>query len=289
MGKVFINGRVHDKYDATISVYDHGLLFGDGVTCGVRIARGQPLLLTETLQHLETAAKAIYLKLPLDQAGFAATIEQLLQLDHRQVGYVKIVVTRGPGMLAHDPRKCVPAIIMICDDVMPYPLIVADEGLHIITAKTVRHASDIAMSLSSQHLVQAKLEALEAGCLDALILNMDGHVTGALDANLFAVLNGEIITPDTTLTPDPVFAEWITAELAKLGHPVTRRKLTRDALTVCSELFLAGTITGIVPITRLDETVYSQGQPGPITQKLREALLQYRDDSNSLGNDVEAG
>ena len=277
MGKVLIDGRYFDKYDAKVSVFDHGFLFGDAVTVGLRIVAGELPLLDPSLDRLYAAAARIALPIPHDRHELAGLIRDCVATNERAVGYAQVIVTRGAGMQAHDPRKCVPTVIVTADDVLPYPNAVIEHGLHVVVARRVRRvdpASDGAMSLHSLTMVVAKQEALSAGCLDAILLDGSGRVTGTIDAGLVLVTGGAIVTPPLEAGPDPVFLEALIAQIESGGRAVRRAEVGVEELLAADEVFLAGTVSGVVPIVRIDGRPVADGLPGALAREIRPPHLQ---------------
>ena len=278
MGKVYLDGRFVDKLDAKLSVFDHGLLFGDGATVGLRIVAGKLPLLDASLDQLFATATRLGLRVSGDRAVLAAAVLESVAVNARQVGYVRILITRGAGMLAHDPRKCEPSVVIIADDVLPYPDDVTEHGLHVVTAKTVCRTGNVqdgGLTLSALTAVLAKQEALARGCLDAVILDAAGDVTGTIDAAVYLVTGGRVVTPDPALNPDAVYTRWLLDRSAEWGRAVDVTRVTPDDLRAADELFLAGTVTGVVPIVALDGQTVGDGTTGPVTRDIRRRAVQW--------------
>ncbi len=278
MGKVYLDGRFVDKLDAKVSVFDHGLLFGDGATVGLRIVAGKLPLLDASLDQLFATATRLGLRVSGDRDALAAAVLESVAVNARQVGYVRILLTRGAGMLAHDPRKCEPSVIIIADDVLPYPDDVTEHGLHVVTAKTVRRTGNVedgGFTLSGLTAVLAKQEALARGCLDAVILNAAEDATGTIDAAVYLVTGGRVVTPDPASNPDAVYTRWLLDRFAEWGRAVDVTRVTPDDLRAADELFLAGTVTGVVPIVALDGQTVGDGTAGPVTRDIRRRAVQW--------------
>lgn len=267
MSQVWIDGALIDKNDARVSVFDHGLLFGDGVTLGMRVYGGAVFRLADHLDRLFIAADGIGLKLNLDRDDFAAAIRATLDANGRADGYVKVLVTRGAGTLGLDPRKCEPTVVVIAEDVGPYPRELYAVGLDVITA-TTRRSHSIAGTLSRVANVLAKAEALRAGCLEALMLDADGTVAGGSETDVAA------ITARTLRTPDGggVMHRFV-AELAdQAGLSVTVGPLTVADLRSADELVLTSTEAEVLAVRSLDGGAIGAGGEGPISRQLREAF-----------------
>ena len=278
MSKVYLDGRFVDKLDAKVSVFDHGLLFGDGATVGLRIVAGKLPLLDASLDQLFATASRLGLRVGGEREALAVAVRETVAVNARHVGYVRILLTRGAGMLAHDPRKCEPTVVIIADDVLPYPDDVTEHGLHVVVAQSVRRGGQLengGLTLSELTAVLAKQEALSRGCLDAVVLNAAGDVNGTIDAGLFLVANGTVVTPDPERTPDAVFTRWLLDRLAEWGVPVDVRPVLPEELGLATEVFLAGTVTGVVPVVRIDGEIVGEGTAGPVTRDIRRRAVQW--------------
>lgn len=274
--KIYINGRLVDKDDAKISVYDHGLLYGDGVFEGLRSYGGKVFRLEEHVRRLYDSAKAIWLKIPLSPAEMSAAVNDTLKANGLSDAYIRLVVTRGAGSLGLDPnRTSDPQVIIIADRIQLYPPELYEKGLEIITASTLRnHPAALnarIKSLNYLNNILAKIEGLQAGCVEALMLNHKGEVAECTGDNIFVVHNGALSTPPT----DAGILEGVTRqaviELATAaGIEVRERSLTRHDVYVADECFLTGTAAEVIPVVRVDQRTIGAGQPGPITRQLTE-------------------
>ena len=273
--RVWINGTFFDKHDAKISVYDHGLLYGDGVFEGIRIYAGKVFKHAEHIDRLFDSAKSIALKIPLTPAEVIAAVEATVAENKKFDGYIRLIVTRGPGTLGLDPRKCEPQIIVIVDDISLYPKELYENGLEIITASTIRNHPNAVnpriKSLNYLNNIMAKIEAIRAGCLEAIMLNHNGEVAECTGDNLFIVKKGVLKTPPI----DAGILEGITRnfviELAKqLDIPFQETTMTRHDVYIADELFLTGTAAEVISVTKVDDRIIGTGKQGPITRQLRE-------------------
>ncbi|MBX3397796.1 MAG: branched-chain-amino-acid transaminase [Gemmataceae bacterium] len=273
--RVWINGQLFDKYDAKISVYDHGLLYGDGVFEGIRIYAGKVFKHKEHIERLYESAKAIALTIPLTPAQMSKAVEDTVAANNKAEGYIRLIVTRGPGSLGLDPRKCEPNVIVIVDDISLYPKELYENGLEIITSSYTRNHPNAVnpriKSLNYLNNILAKIEAIRANCLEAIMLNHKGEVAECTGDNLFIVKNGVLKTPPI----DAGILEGITRnfviDLAKGdGVPFAEATLTRHDVYVADELFLTGTAAEVIAVTKVDGRVIGSGKQGPITQRLRE-------------------
>ncbi len=274
--KVYISGELYDKEDAKISVYDHGLLYGDGVFEGIRSYGGKVFRVEQHLRRLYDSAKAIWLTIPISPAEMAKAIEETLAANSITDGYVRLVVTRGAGTLGIDPnRTSHPQVIIIADNITMYPAEFYANGLEIVTASTIRNhpaaLSPRIKSLNYLNNVLAKIEGLKAGCQEALMLNHKGEVAECTGDNIFIVRDGVIATPPNDagilegVTRDVVF------ELAEAANiPCEETPLTRHDIYVADECFLTGTAAEVCPVVKLDNRVIGDGKPGAVTKDLME-------------------
>jgi branched-chain amino acid aminotransferase len=276
--QIYINGEFHDKENAKISVYDHGLLYGDGVFEGMRSYSGKVFRLEQHLDRLYESALAICLTIPISKEQMALDVNKTLQVNSFTNAYIRLVVTRGSGSLGLDPnRTSNPQVIIIADSISLYPEEYYQNGLKIITASTVRsHPAALSpriKSLNYLNNIMAKIEGLQAGCVEALMLNHKGEVAECTGDNIFIVKNGTILTPPK----DAGILEGITRnaildlakELGIVAHEVT---LTRHDLFVADECFLTGSAAEVIPVVSLDSRPIGQGKVGTVTTKLMAAF-----------------
>lgn len=274
--KVYINGQYYDKEDAKISVYDHGLLYGDGVFEGIRSYGGKIFRLKEHLDRLWDSAKAIWLTIPMTKEEMAKAIEETLRINGIQDGYIRVVVTRGVGTLGLDPNRCSnPQVIIITDHISLYPKELYEKGLEIITVSTVRNhpaaLSPRIKSLNYLNNILAKIEGLQAGCIEALMLNHKGEVAECTGDNIFLVRRGELFTPPKEAGILEGITRAAVIELAReAGLPVHEVPLTKHDVYIADECFLTGTAAEIVPVVKVDSRPIGDGKPGPITKDLME-------------------
>jgi branched-chain amino acid aminotransferase len=274
--KVYIGGKYFDKADARISVYDHGLLYGDGVFEGIRSYSGRVFRLVQHVDRLYDSARSIHLQVPISKGEMARSIIETLGVNKLVDAYIRVIVTRGAGSLGLDPRKTTdPQIIIITDAISLYPPELYEHGLKIITAGTLRnHPSALnprIKSLNYLNNIMAKIEGTNAGCLEALMLNHKGEVAECTGDNIFVVRRGELHTPGI----DSGILEGITRdavlELARAAKiPVFERSMDRHDIYTAEECFLTGTAAEVIPVVECDGRAIGSGKPGPITHKLRE-------------------
>jgi len=265
--RVRINGEWFDKLKAGVGILDHGLLYGDGVTVGIRIEAGKARYGLRHCERLFEAARDLGIKLPGTELELLHDIDETIRASERVSGYVKVLLTRGAGTMGPDPRKCEPTVVLIADDCVPYPYDVAQSGLHVIAAKSATRTpapEDRGLLMANVLAVRAMREAIAAGCLDAVILDPAGLPTGIIDGELFAVRGGSIFSPTLAASPDPLAALELRDEFRIREAP-----LTLEDLTTADELFLASTAAGVVPIVQLDGIRIAAGIAGTVTEAVR--------------------
>lgn len=278
--QVYINGKFKDKSEATISVFDHGLLYGDGVFEGIRAYAGEIFRCEEHIQRLYNSAKAIALDIPMSQKELTEAIQKTLDVNDLTNAYIRVVITRGAGTLGLDPTKCdTPQVIIITDKIALYPPEFYQKGLEVITVPTVRNnhnaLSPKIKSLNYLNNILAKIEGLQAGVIEAIMLNHQGYVAECTGDNLFVVRDNTLITPP----PEAGILEGITRQVVmdlgrKNGMQVKEENLTRFDLYVADEVFLTGTAAELVPVVRIDSRDVGTGEPGPVTHQLLDEFRQ---------------
>jgi branched-chain amino acid aminotransferase len=274
--KVFINGELYDKDDAKISVFDHGLLYGDGVFEGIRSYAGKAFRITEHLDRLWKSAKAICLEIPMTTQDMVKAIEDTLGVNDIEDGYIRVIVTRGSGTLGLDPTRCSnPQVIVITDYISLYPREFYENGLEIITVSTVRNhpaaLSPRIKSLNYLNNILAKIEGLQAGCVEALMLNHKGEVAECTGDNIFLVRDGRLLTPPMEAGILEGITRDVVMELASgAGIEVREVPLTKHDVYIADECFLCGTAAEVVPVVKVDYRVIGDGTPGPMTIELKE-------------------
>jgi branched-chain amino acid aminotransferase len=280
MTKVYINGKYFDKADARISVFDHGLLYGDGVFEGIRIYSGRVFRLREHIERLYESAKAIALEIPLTPKQVMDAVRGTVHVNDKKDGYIRLVVTRGAGGLGLDPRKTTdPQIIVIVDDISMYPPELYENGLEVITSSYIRpHSNALSpriKSLNYLNNILAKIEAVRAGCFEAILLNGNGEVAECTGDNIFLVKRGVLKTPPASAGILEGITRGVIMELAvTAGVPLQETTLTRHDVYSADECFLTGTGAEIIPVVMCDGRVLGTGKPGPITRQLRERFQE---------------
>jgi branched-chain amino acid aminotransferase len=274
--KVYINGKLFDKADAKVNVYDHGLLYGDGVFEGIRLYNGRVFKLKEHIDRLYESARCIRLEIPMTPEAFADAVLMTVKASGLKDGYIRPIVTRGVGNLGIDPRNCAePQVIIIVDTIQLYPREFYENGLEIVTASTIRnHPAALnprIKSLNYLNNILAKLEANLVGCQEALMLNHKGEIAECSADNVFLVKRGELRTPPLDAGALEGVTRNTVMEIARSrGVEVREMPLTRHDLYTADECFLTGTGAEIVPVIKCDGRVIGTGQPGPVTKQLRE-------------------
>jgi branched-chain amino acid aminotransferase len=272
--KIYINGKLFDKEDAKISVYDHGLLYGDGIFEGLRSYSGKVFRLEQHLDRLWASARAICLEIPMSKADMAKAVNDTLAVNGIKDGYIRLVVTRGAGALGLDPNRCSnPQVIIIADNVTLYPKEMYENGMEIVTASTIRNhpqaLSARIKSLNYLNNILAKIEGLKAGCQEALMLNHLGHVAECTADNIFLVRGSKVCTPPIDAGILEGITRDVVIELAREAKiPLEEVTLTRHDVYTADEVFLTGSGAEIIPVIKCDMRTIGDGKPGPITKEL---------------------
>jgi len=278
--KIYINGQIVPQEDARISVFDHGLLYGDGVFEGIRAYNGKIFTLDEHLDRLYDSATAISLKIPITKAEMSEAIKQTMKANNLTDSYIRLVVTRGVGKLGLDPNKCAtPQIIIITDTIELYSKALYERGLDIVTVTTIRnHFSALdpkIKSLNYLNNILAKIESIQAGAGEALMLNKDGYVAECAGDNIFIFKNNILRTPPSSAGILVGITRNVVMKLAtEMGVQVKEELMTRYDLYIADECFLTGTAAEIIPVVKIDGRTIGTGKPGKITLDL---LKRYRD------------
>ena len=282
---IYIDGEWRPKSQATISVYDHGLLYGDGVFEGIRAYDGVIFRFQEHLERLYSSAKSIKLQIPLTPEAMTKAVVETIKRNGLKDAYIRLVVTRGMGDLGVDPRKCkTPSVIIIVEPVDPaFGALAKQRGISVIVSSVRRDTVDATTheikSLNYLNSVLAKLEAVDAGADDALMLDHNGFVSEATTTNLFIVKRGEIFTPPSTAGILPGVTRRRIIKLGRqLGYTVLEKGLTPYDVTNADEAFLTGTLSEIVPLVKVKGIEIGDGKVGPITHQIMEEFVKIRSD-----------
>ncbi|MBO2518489.1 branched-chain-amino-acid transaminase [Limnochorda sp.] len=275
--QVYLNGKLVPREEAKVSVFDHGLLYGDGVFEGIRLYNGRIFKLREHVDRLYRSARAIRLEIPMTPEAMEQAIIETVRANGLRDGYIRPVVTRGVGDLGLDPAKCeTPTVIIIASTIQLYPAELYERGVSVVTVATRKNLPDAlpseVKSLNYLNMILAKLEANLAGASEALMLNQQGYIAECSADNFFVVRNGVVATPPVSQGALGGITRATIIELARsLGHPVEERPLTRADAWVADEAFMTGTAAEVVPVVTIDGRSLGDGQPGPITRQLMEA------------------
>ncbi len=272
--RIFIDGKYYDEKNAKISVFDHGLLYGDGVFEGIRAYHGRVFKLAEHIDRLFNSAHAILLKIPMTRAGIIRAVVECCRQNKIRDGYIRLVVTRGVGTLGLNPHKCKrPSVIIIAGKIQLYPPEFYQRGLDLVTVATARNLhsalNPAIKSLNYLNNIMAKIEALNSGCEEAIMLNSEGFVAECTGDNLFIVKAGQLLTPPLSAGALYGITRGVVMELAReSGMAVGEPNLTRYDLFNADECFLTGTGAELIPVVKIDGRVIGSGKPGPATKKL---------------------
>ncbi len=275
---VYINGRLLPREEAKISVFDHGLLYGDGVFEGIRAYSGRVFKLDEHLDRLYNSAKSIMLEIPLSKEEMRKAVLWTCRENGLDDAYIRLVVTRGVGDLGLDPWKAKePQVIIIVDEIALYPKEVYENGIRAITVSTRRNLPEAInpaiKSLNYLNNILAKIEVHEAGADEGIMLNAQGFVAEATGENIFIYHSGKLITPPVWAGVLPGITRAVVMDLAReMGIEVAEDLFTCRELYTAEECFLTGTAAEIVPVTQIDGRPVGSGKPGPITKRLMEAF-----------------
>jgi branched-chain amino acid aminotransferase len=274
--KIYIDGKLYPKEDAKISVYDHGLLYGDGVFEGMRSYGGKVFRLAEHLDRLWESAQSIWLKIPISKEQMAAAVNDTLRANGIKDGYIRLLVTRGVGTLGLDPNRCdQPGIVIITDHITMYPAEMYEKGLEIVSVSTIRNhpaaLSPRIKSLNYLNNILAKIEGLKAGCVEALMLNVNGEVAECTGDNIFLVKDGVLLTPPLEAgILDGVTRHAVIELAAERGITVREIPLTKHDVYIADECFLTGTAAEVIPVVKVDNRAIGDSKPGPVTRDLKE-------------------
>jgi branched-chain amino acid aminotransferase len=273
--KVYINGKFYEKQEAKISVFDHGLLYGDGVFEGIRSYNRLVFKLKEHIDRLFESGHSIMLEIPLSKEQLIKAVIQTLKENNLKDAYIRLVVTRGEGDLGLDPRKCKgrATIIIITDRIALYPQNFYKDGLQIITVPTVRNLPEALnpqiKSLNYLNNILAKIEAVNSGADEAIMLDSLGYVAECTGDNIFIVKRGHLYTPPQCMGTLRGITRDSVLEIAKKDkNPVHEHVLTRHEVYISDECFLTGTAAEIIPVVKVDGRVIGTGKPGKVTLSL---------------------
>jgi branched-chain amino acid aminotransferase len=276
--EVYIDGKFYPKADAKVSVFDHGFLYGDGIFEGIRLYEGNVFRLEEHLERLEMSAKAILLQLPWTRKEIADIVCESCRRNNLTDGYIRLIISRGVGDLGLSPKTCPkPSIICIADKITLYPEALYTTGMKIITAAT-RRISPAALppmikSLNYLNNILAKMEALQHGYHECIMLNDQGYVAECTGDNIFLIHKGRLLTPASHAGALIGITRQVALEVAEqLGLKVCETNLTRYDVWNADECFLTGTAAEVIPVIEVDGRSIGNGKPGPMTARILESF-----------------
>lgn len=279
--EIWLNGGLVNAEDAKISVFDHGLLYGDGVFEGIRVYNSRIFELDAHIKRLYESAKVIRLEIPMTKARLIKATRQTVEANNVIDGYIRLVVTRGIGTLGLNPFICENAqIFIIADNIQLYPEELYESGMKVISATTVRnHPLSVppqVKSLNYLNNILAKMEALDNNVPEAIMYNHEGFVAEATGDNVFTVKEGVIYVPPVEAGALEGITRNVVIRLARKEKiKVVEKNLTRFDLYVCDEFFLTGTAAEVIGIIEIDSRVIADGRPGPVTKMLRKKFYDY--------------
>jgi branched-chain amino acid aminotransferase len=278
--KVWIDGQLVDESEAKVSVFDHGLLYGDGVFEGIRMYHNRIFKLREHIERLYWSAKAILLEVPMTPEELTRACVETCKANGLRDGYIRLIVTRGKGTLGLDPRRCPkPSVIIIAATIQLYPEKYYQEGLTIVTVPTTRNlvnsVNPAIKSLNYLNNILARIEANNAGVEEAILLNTDGFVAECTGDNVFIVHKGRLLTPPLSAGALYGITRGTVLDAARdLGIPTGEPQLTRYDVYIADEMFLTGTAAEMVPVVKVDGRVIGDGKPGSVTLRLLQAFRE---------------
>jgi branched-chain amino acid aminotransferase len=279
--KIWLDGKLVDEADAKISVFDHGLLYGDGVFEGIRVYNGRIFELQAHIERLYESAKVIRLVIHMSKQKLISAVEKTVEANDVVDGYIRLLVTRGIGTLGLNPFVCEQSkICIIADNIQLYPEELYEKGMKVISATMLRnHPMTIPPQVKSMNYLNnilAKIEALDNNVPEAIMYNHEGYVAEATGDNVFIVKKGAIFTPPVEAGALGGITRGIVIKLAeKENIEVIEKNLTRFDLYTCDEFFLTGTAAEVIGIVEIDGRVIGDSKPGPITKKLRKEFFKY--------------
>lgn len=279
--KIWLDGALMEKPDAKVSVYDHGLLYGDGVFEGIRVYSGRIFECKAHLDRLYASARVVRLEIPYTAKELEDAMYQTFKANGFKDCYIRLVVTRGTGYLGISPAKCArPSVFIIADSIDMYPREVYEKGMSIITATVTRcHPNAIpprVKSLNYLNNILAKIEAIDAGVSEALLLNQEGNVAECSGDNIFIVRRGEVQTPQTSDGILEGVTRGVIIRLCeKMSIPCVEKTFQRYDVYTAEECFLTGTAAEVVPVTKIDGRPIGDAKVGPVTRKLLDAFHKF--------------
>lgn len=287
--QIYIDGKFYAEADAKISVFDHGLLYGDGVFEGIRFYNGRVFRLEEHMERLWDSARSICLEIPISIPAMNEALLETIRKNDMRDGYIRLIVTRGVGNLGLNPTQCkTPSIIIIAAPITLYPKEVVDRGLTVVTCAS-RRTNPAALnpavkSLNYLNNVMARIEANLAGADEALMLNDAGNVAECTADNVFIIKHGHIFSPPISAGALRGITRAVAFEIAaELGMKVTETDITRHDVFTADEMFLTGTAAELIPVVKADGRKIGSGKPGPVTTRM---MTRFREITRSTGTPI---
>lgn len=287
--KIYIDGKMFPESEAKVSVFDHGLLYGDGIFEGIRFYNGRIFRCEEHMERLWDSARSICLEIPMSVEKMTDALRETIKLNGLRDGYVRLIVTRGVGNLGLNPVQCKrPSVIIIVATIALYPKEVYEKGLTVVTCAT-RRTNPAALnpavkSLNYLNNVMARIEANLAGADEALMLNDSGHVAECTADNLFVIKHGQVFTPPIAAGALRGITRGVAFEIAEeLGIKITETDITRHDIFVADECFLTGTAAEVIPVVKADGRLIGNGKPGPISTKM---IARFRQITRETGTPI---
>lgn len=290
--KIYVNGRYYGKDEAAVSVFDHGLLYGDGIFEGIRIYNGKAFMLKDHIDRFFDSARYIMLDLPHTKDELADLVLENIGINGKdsagESGYIRLVATRGTGDLGIDPGKCEKAsLIIITSDISIYPQEYYKKGIAVVTASTRRSRGDQlspqGKTLNYLNNILAKIEARQKGVQEALMLNSDGHVAECTVDNVFIVKNGEIYTPPVYQgSLDGITRRVVMTVASDSGLPISERVITLFDAYSADECFITGSAVELVPVIEIDGRTIGDGRPGKVTETLSTNFKKFVDKGEGI-------
>ncbi|MFL6504631.1 MAG: branched-chain-amino-acid transaminase [Candidatus Udaeobacter sp.] len=287
--KIYIDGKFYSEADAKVSVFDHGLLYGDGIFEGIRFYNGRVFRLEQHLERLWNSARSICLEIPTTRQEMTEALLETIRQNHLRDGYIRLVVTRGVGNLGLNPEQCKnPSVIIIVATIALYHEDFYRKGLSIVTVATRRSnpasLNPAVKSLNYLNNVMARIEANLASADEALMLNDAGNVAECTADNVFIIKHGQIFTPPITAGALQGITRSVVFDIGgEFGHKVVEADFTRHDIFVADECFLTGTAAEIVPVVKADGRIIGNGKPGPITTRI---VARFREMTQKTGTPI---
>lgn len=285
--KIYMDGKLVPREQATVSVFDHGLLYGDGVFEGIRAYHGKVFELDAHIDRLYDSAKAIALVIPMTKGEMARAVVETCAANEVIDGYIRLVVTRGEGTLGLNPFTCEkPRVIVIAGAIQLYPPELYEKGMNVVTVGTMRNQAEAVnpriKSLNYLNNILAKIEAINAGVLECIMLNPQGYVAEASGDNVFIVRGKRLVTPPAWCGSLEGITRRVVMQLApQVGLDVREDVLTRYDIYTADEVFLTGTAAEIIAVVSADRRTIGEGVPGPVTERLRALFHAYTRDNGT--------